>query len=198
MMPHTPSRLVFQLSSGCTIVNVRTSLAWQCNQQAALTHTHSSLDAIRRTLRAGADTSLLPAKAYTQTVMAPCTPKSSPTGVDGTQNRRQPQCPFSRPSTKCQRRHGRAITVTTVKVMMVFIVSQWRTLAPRLPLLWPACSSVSSGSGQRQRFSRQFEGHGRERVAPGVSRWGVLCFCLPRWNHWRLCVRVFVRACVRA
>ena len=46
--------------------NVRTHLAWQCNQQAALTHIirhivtyHSSLDAIRRTLRAGADTSPL-------------------------------------------------------------------------------------------------------------------------------------------
>ena len=66
MMPGTPSSCVFQLFSGCNIVNVRTSFAWQCNQQAALTHIirhivtyHSSLDAIRRTLRAGADTSPL-------------------------------------------------------------------------------------------------------------------------------------------
>ena len=72
--------------------------------------------------------------------------------------------------------------------------------APRLPRLLESSvgcglpvSSDSSRSGQRQRLSRQFEGHGRECVASGVSGWGVLCFCLPWWNHWRLCVRVCVR-----
>ena len=66
MMPGTQNRFVFQLSSGCAIVNARTSLAWQCNLQATSTHIichivthHSSLDATRRTLRAGADTSPL-------------------------------------------------------------------------------------------------------------------------------------------